>query len=486
MLLVTATLALLSLFSAEVVNGFQPNVQSLRVSRLAAMNNAGKYGLLYAMEDVSNAQYYSRNIPVEHAAQLVKNSNVLFDAALADCDGNTEMVKEYLKSIELTMETFDNNGTVWDRGELISALTDTFEKKGQLVCLLGGRSTGKSLLLQELSKLSKQLPVRKGVQQSSPKSMILYLDMRTGYSGITEGLLKVISTSSSRDLVNFALKSVREFVEDNNVKITARIVEDMISPGKSVAALSFLLNRLVDCFSKQTVTLIIDEANLPLTLKSYTSADKIEETRAVLQLLTRLTKQEKKLNVLLVSSEHVFPFRLSDPRLNFNIEFITRAIFVGEIPPKDMIRLLRDEWNIRENLALALMSIYGGQYYNAYRAIGELVMRGEDFYPFGFHDPQGILRCFKELGKDQESLVHVLEQLAVTGFAGVLDREDPVAEVLSKNNVAGVVGRSSIVVGLPRDMWLGNEYGLVPTSQTMRLRIAAKLYENNTEMGDIQ
>lgn len=47
-------------------------------------------------------------------------------------------------------------------------------------------------------------------------------------------------------------------------------------------------------------------------------------------------------------------------------------------------------------------------------------------------------------------------------------------DILSKNDVAGVVRRDSMVVGLNENIWLNSRYsvGMVPVSQSMRLVIA--------------
>ena len=48
-------------------------------------------------------------------------------------------------------------------------------------------------------------------------------------------------------------------------------------------------------------------------------------------------------------------------------------------------------------------------------------------------------------------------------------------QVISRNNVGGVVQRGSLAVGLPREAWGSDEYGLVPATQAMRLAIAKRL-----------
>jgi hypothetical protein len=99
----------------------------------------------------------------------------------------------------------------------------------------------------------------------------------------------------------------------------------------------------------------------------------------------------------------------------------------------------------------------------------------EDFFLFDADLTSNIAKCFRE-GVDKELLVNTLKLLCETGFCPLNDMEEPVAEVLSKHNVAGVVKKGSLNVGLPDSVWSnGCKYGLVPASQSTRLLIAEYL-----------
>jgi hypothetical protein len=176
----------------------------------------------------------------------------------------------------------------------------------------------------------------------------------------------------------------------------------------------------------------------------------------------------------------VFPFRLADPRLGFNLKDITKFIFAGEVPPNEMFRLLSEEWKLSEDLSLALLSLYGGHIWDIYQALMRLREPKKDFYLFDANLSANIRNCFKDEIKEEEMKV-ALKQLAESGFLPLQDREDPIAKVISKNNVGGVVSRTALNVGLPESVWdaYGDfEYGLVPSSQSMRLLIAKYLVIN--------
>lgn len=61
----------------------------------------------------------------------------------------------------------------------------------------------------------------------------------------------------------------------------------------------------------------------------------------------------------------------------------------------------------------------------------------------------------------------------------LLDRDDPIAEVICKNNVGGVVEKSALNVGFADSVWESEcEFGLIPTSQSTRLLIAKYMLNN--------
>jgi hypothetical protein len=175
----------------------------------------------------------------------------------------------------------------------------------------------------------------------------------------------------------------------------------------------------------------------------------------------------------------VFPFRLADPRLSFNLKDITEFIFAGEVPPNEMYKLLTDEWKLSNNLSLALISLYGGHIWDIYQALMRLRESKEDFYPFDANLTSNIAKCFKNGGEDKELLINTLKLLSENGFSPLKEDDEPVSEILSKHNVAGVVMKTALNIGLPKSVWSdGCKYGLVPTSQSTRLLIAEYLVDN--------
>jgi hypothetical protein len=73
--------------------------------------------------------------------------------------------------------------------------------------------------------------------------------------------------------------------------------------------------------------------------------------------------------------------------------------------------------------------------------------------------------------------------MAEHGFAPLSDIEDPRAEMLSRFNVGGVVSGRATVVGLPPQVWGKAQFGIVPSSHSVRLMIVEGLDTSEVESG---
>jgi hypothetical protein len=150
---------------------------------------------------------------------------------------------------------------------------------------------------------------------------VIYIDMRAGYISITYGFLSVINESNDKKLLSIAW----EFFKKNwlsKVKITDQIDIDLSSILDIVKTepspreiLKNLLEEMTQKLSSEVITLVVDEANMPLTINDVTSEADIKEVRASLALFTKLTKQEKKVSAIpndyfIVFNNGISPFLL--------------------------------------------------------------------------------------------------------------------------------------------------------------------------------
>ena len=250
-------------------------------------------GLLCGLLNISSAKYYSTNAPIHESAELVKNNRLLYDIIERECESDQSRIDEYLENMESNMDAFMEKNTVWDRKELLRGLDDIARKKGNFVCLLGGKSTGKSLVLKEFSLEKKK------------NSKVFCIDMRSGYPSITYGFLSVIKKSNNAKVIEFLLNLFKSLVAkvkmSQYIEIDFNAFLDIVKTEKDpTSILESLLDDITDnLYSGEVITLVVDEANIPLTINDNTSEAKIEQVKASLALFTRLTKQEKKVSASL-------------------------------------------------------------------------------------------------------------------------------------------------------------------------------------------
>jgi len=224
--------------------------------------------------------------------------------------------------------------------------------------------------------------------------------------------------------------------------------------------------------------LIVDEANTALPSGPPEAQAR---TREALSLLTQLTKQTRQLNVLLAASEHAEPFRLA--QLGFNTVHLTMTVITCEVPPADMLAVLRREWGCGPELAAGLVAVYGGSVWRASIALGALA-RDREAYPaigaFGAGTIRAADACVKAARSGRPEMAGLearLRSLADRGYAAIGDGvDDPRAELVSARNVGGVVSLDASAPGIPPEAWDGGvDTLLVASSHSMRLLLAKKL-----------
>jgi hypothetical protein len=110
-------------------------------------------GLLNGIPDVGNAENYARKVNLWYAGDLLKNTNYLYNSAVEDVRGDTNELKKYLQdTVKRAQAYMENQEDIWDRDELKDQLNRIIGTKGNFVCLLGGKSTGKLLVLRHFEK----------------------------------------------------------------------------------------------------------------------------------------------------------------------------------------------------------------------------------------------------------------------------------------------------------------------------------------------
>ena len=216
------------------------------------------------------------------------------------------------------------------------------------------------------------------------------------------------------------------------------------------------------------------------------------------------------INVILVSSEHTFPYSLDS--LGFNTFDISRLIFAGEVSacvsdlymyacvcvcmyihvsvdieyylcmqvsPADTYELLTTKWGVKHHLATALIERCGGNLYNIKLVLNSLALYKDLARPLSGEFRTCVEKCLNSVKGDKSAtaeMVRMLTELAQTGFCSVKGRTDPIAAKISLYNVGGLVANGSPICGFDSASrsWT-SDYGLVPAQQSMRLAIAMEL-----------
>jgi hypothetical protein len=247
---------------------------------------------------------------MEDSSNFLQGVNVNLVQAMNEDGYNIQEIRE--KS-----ELFRRSSDVCDRKEIIHYLEETCEHQGSFVCLLGGKSFGKSKCLSFLAK-----EANKGIThfykhnkitnaETDKKLLVLLVDMRSeGNKSIIDGLVKSLNEINDSDVKKITLK-----VEKRLFNVAASLgflgffrrivggtlseVYDSVCGQLSQKGRIDLRESLINELSQtKKVTVIIDEANLAFE-RSSLNEQQLPQSQADLALLTRLTKQENKVRQLI-------------------------------------------------------------------------------------------------------------------------------------------------------------------------------------------
>lgn len=408
--------------------------------------------------------YYTDKLNfIECKEKFYKDYDILWKMFMQDIITG-ENPDHVIECISKAAKKFVKSNDIYDRGEIIQELKSV--EIGDLVVLSGGPSIGKSLVLNHLF----------GKRQN-----YLYLDGReTGpdiISAIVKNLMKrdklrLLTVESIAPLLISPLSALigndydKSFLLSEILNKIVKVVSK--SPQKNVASLEFILELMTNLQSP-IEGIIFDEAN-----KYF-----IKNSLPLLDVLTFLTKQKRQLAVIMATSDYGFPFALEN--IGYNTFHISKSLVLSDISPYDTLRLL-SSWGVRPNLAYLLVEIYGGHVLQISRALIDLHIKKENakintYFISGLKNRLAV--CIKE-SKDAgicEKVITALDTLMSLGFFAC-NFNDPVAELLTKCNIAGFIGSESIVPGLSTTL-RRTETGLVPSVQMIRIVYSLMTYKKH-------
>ena len=254
-------------------------------------------GLLSGISDIASAHYYSDKLVIKNTYHLLQDSQYIFDICSKNAGGDTARLNEDLKRISQKATSYIESDVLWNRDELKSCLHNVVMRKGRFVCLLAGKSTGKSLVLKKL-------------QEGSPDKVFV-VNLRLNPNILT-GLVKTLRDRQQWDMQEKAkeilVRVVTSFAMQSNPLVSLVVKPDEVQKYFNVPharpdseALPALINDLVSGLGE--VTLVIDEANIAFTILSTTPYSEIKAVKEALGLFTTLTKEQKKVSD---QSNHIY------------------------------------------------------------------------------------------------------------------------------------------------------------------------------------
>ena len=369
----------------------------------------------YGLVDVEGSEFYARQLDGNFFAD-VKNGSLFLQAWKEDAREKQVDADDHLNSIDRKATQFmkgepNEPRKIVDRESFIDSLMDAISRDGKLTLVLGGKSVGKSLVVSYVAEQVRQAP--------HGNRTILLADMRDmPAKDFYEAVLSVASRQTNvldilTQLPLFGKRfragpqsRVWRFIQQLPFMATllgalragmaaaaaplAMAVQNFVKSlddDHKAQALSELVKGIVEKCNDTTI--IIDEANLALP-KDGNDA-KAETAKAALAQITGITKQNLKASVVLISSEHGYPFKLA--KAGLNLVDIQNMIIAPEVPPVDMFKMLTDHWGMGHRLARLFVATYGGSIHAVYTALGNLMSTGDQFSPLATTSVPGIGNC---------------------------------------------------------------------------------------------
>jgi hypothetical protein len=232
---------------------------------------------------------------LQESKLLLQNSSHIYQSAVKDVP--SDQVGNYLDAVKVAARSFIMKDEVFDREEILLNFRSLISKSGNFVCLLGGKSTGKSLIFQHL-----QNP-----KHHEKHDSVFIMDMRmyAEKRNILESFLHSLAQAESMKVIQL----IKEAVSKVLLPLIASSISTVVGPDLSILGVAKILKAMKEngvneseilgklltelSFLLGSMTIVIDEANL--AFDPYNSNDEtLNKAKANLQVFTRLTKQTKK------------------------------------------------------------------------------------------------------------------------------------------------------------------------------------------------
>ena len=346
----------------------------------------------YGLVDAEGSEFYARQLDGNFFAD-VKNSSFFLQALEEDAREKQVDADAHLKTVRLNAKKFMQGNTIVDRKAFIQSLTDAIFEDGLLTLVLGGKSVGKSLVVSYVADKVRQA-------QGSSRTVVLANLRRGGEADFYQAVFGAAAEQQGlaeklpslfKEVVTMAsgLVAAAENLNAATAPLAAsvRSIIGIMQPEQKALTFSKLVKSIQE--TGNNTAIIIDEANLALPNDGNDA--KAETAKTALAQITGETKEAFTASVILISSEHGYPYKLANAGLN--LVDIKNIIIAPEVPPVDMFKMLTDHLGMGHRLARLFVATYGGSIDAVYTALGNLMNKGDQFYPLGTTSVPGIGNC---------------------------------------------------------------------------------------------
>ena len=283
------------LFCTGMIYCFTRILQLKKVYTIAAMQRERR-GLLLDVDE-KNADFFTTQLNLNESENLLKDEMCIYNVLIEDVDENATTVDETLERIVQKAKSFMQSNQLWNRDKFQCTLKDIFNQKGVFACVLGGKNTGESFVMQEMERLEQNVFVvnlrRNSNILGSLVEKLWERRLRFKLTDFDNAIIKILAGV----VYKWTDGKVQDIVNQTDYQM---VVDALI---KKPAALSSVLEDISIGYGG--VTLIVDEANIALTIKDSTTAAEIKATIEALAAFTRLTKETQKVSYIFTTSVNI-------------------------------------------------------------------------------------------------------------------------------------------------------------------------------------
>jgi hypothetical protein len=216
-----------------------------------------KRGLLFNISDITTSATFSEEISLKESFELLKEREYIYNICWDNAERNVVKLDKNLKNMLQKATVFMESDQLWNRNQLVLGLEDIISKKGNFVCLVGGKSTGKSLVVKKMKERFQEKVFIANLRDDPSILSCLFKEL-------LEYHLKYKSTPFGNAILKtvggmlLQLSPVKKITAPDDFKSIFDAVQEQPS------ALSTLLNDMATNLGG--ITVIVDEANLAFTI----------------------------------------------------------------------------------------------------------------------------------------------------------------------------------------------------------------------------